>query len=60
MAVVVAGKRKLTYAEYAMIPEERQVTVYARTEQGLAELPAGHGEVASPLVGDSLAIQQIW
>ena len=60
MAFVVAGRRKLTYAEYAMILEERPVTEYARTEQGVAELPAGHGEVTSPLVGDTVAIRQIW
>ena len=60
MAVVVAGKRKLTYVEYALTPEERQVTVYARSAQRLAALESGHGEVTSQLVGDTVAIRQIW
>ncbi len=53
--------RRAGVGEYWIVdPEERQVTVYARSEQGLAELPAVHGEVTSPLVGGTVAIQQIW
>ena len=47
--------------EYWIVdPDQRRVTVYARSEEGLTELKSGHGEITSPLAGGPVATQQIW
>ena len=47
-------------AYWIVDPDQRRVTVYARSEEGLTELKSGHGEITSPLAGGPVATQQIW
>ncbi len=53
--------RRAGVGEYWIVdPEERRMTVYARSPEGLTELDAGHDEVTSPLAGGSVAIRHLW
>ena len=61
MAALLADTLGAGVGEYWIVdPDQRRVTVYARSEEGLTELKSGHGEITSPLAGGPVATQQIW